>query len=101
MHAKDPTPFVGVNCEICTEPLIDPDTGVVDAEDTKACDHHFHAECLRDYMLTKIKDGTTDMGCPAGCKATSLTKMGKLKHDDFKRLLSPADFEKWEIRSSM
>lgn len=101
LHVKDPKPFIGVDCKICEYPLIDPETGVVDAEDTRACDHHFHAECLRNYMLVKINDGITDIGCPAGCKATTVKKNGKLRHEDFKRILSPADFEKWETRTAM
>ena len=52
-------------------------------------------------MVTKINDGITDMGCPAGCKATTKTKRGKLTHEDFKKVLSKEDFVKWETRKAL
>jgi hypothetical protein len=67
-----------------------------DAESTHACDHLFHKECLRDYILTNINDGKTDLKCPAGCEATTAKKRGKLTSFDFKKILSAKEFDKWD-----
>ena len=41
------------------------------------------------------------MACPAGCGPTSAKKLGKLTHDDFKKILSENDFEKYEWRNAL
>jgi hypothetical protein len=52
-------------------------------------------------MKENLNSNITVLGCPAGCGAKSSKKLGKLTFDDFKRLLTPTDFEKYEWRNAL
>ena len=86
LQAQDEEELKENTCKICLEPLVLSDQYPIDLE---TCDHVFHEECIKQFIISKVDDSKFPIVCPEPkCKKT-------LSDIDIKDILDPKTYKKF------